>query len=58
MAQGRRHKGVGKGSVPAFQFAEFGIFFEQLIKRLLIERYALKQANGRASGLPARFLMS
>ena len=49
---------MGKGSVPALQLTEFSICFEQLIKRLLIERYALKQANGRASGLPARFLMS
>ena len=53
MAQGRGHKGMGKGAVAALQQAKFSVCFEQLIKRLLIESHALQQAYGGAPGQQA-----
>ena len=57
MAQGRCHKGMGKGAIAAFQQAKLGICFEQLVKRLLIERYPLQQAYGGAPGEQAGLFM-
>ena len=48
---------MGKGAVTAFQHTKFGIGFEQLIKRLLIESDALQQAYGGAPGQQAGLLM-
>jgi hypothetical protein len=45
---------MGEGAVPALEQAKFGIGFEQLIKRLLIESDALQQAYCGTPGQQAR----
>ena len=57
MTQGRGHKGMGKGAVPALQQAKLNVCFEQLVKRLLIESDALQQAYGGAPGQQAGLFM-